>query len=207
MNKSVIWIVILLALGLLAFIYFRDKDVDEVNRGLEEESSLEEADSTEEVEEEADSGEIDRTETGRRLETAVVVVPDLDVEVVLSSGEASFDAGGIVPTEGLVVLGDAFTAIEVEGQLYVLAHVSFNTGGTGVFDYLVSFRDTGAELEQTDAVLLGDSVVVETVEAGAGTTATVDILTRGEDESLSATPTVEQTLEFTVGAEGELVAA
>ncbi|MDZ7726412.1 MAG: hypothetical protein U5L75_02425 [Candidatus Campbellbacteria bacterium] len=208
MNKTTL-IIILLVVGLLLVLWLRggDEATDNGSPDPDNETNGEVQEETEEPEETDDSA-MDEDEVRAQLESATVTVPDVDSQVTLEGGEGSFEVDGTVQTEGFAILGDKFQVAEANGETYVLAHMSFNTGGTGTFDYLVSFVQSDAGLEQVDAEILGDSIIVRSLEFNAESEgsmqATVEIYTREEGESISVEPTVEETLEFTITAEGEI---
>jgi hypothetical protein len=155
------------------------------------------------------------TETDTVLDTSVesltglgnaeIIVPDSDVTVTLSNGEAAYTLEG-TPVSGHVTLVDDMFAQWSEGDRSDMAAVfAVQPGGSGTFYYLVLFDVDGDVFTKKSEVLLGDRIQVEHVGIGelvhdpeADYRVTVRTLVRAENEPLAAAPTVSETRTFYV---------
>lgn len=203
--KKTYLIIILLALLLVVgyFLFSRDRDVEVIIENDEESEVLEEEEEGGDVEERNVSA---AEEALRTLERSVVIIPDLDIEVPLSGGEASFDAG--VGVDGYITLGSTSASVVVDGRDYMLVEARMSTGGSGSFDYVFAFRLEDGSATHTGSAYIGDRIIIENIEASSrasgGANVSVDMLTREEGEALASEPTTPQTLEFVLTEEGEL---
>lgn len=139
------------------------------------------------------------------LNKATLVVPDTNTTVTLVDGAAQFVVGSEGSSPGSIVLQDGlFVEWKGESRSDIAAVVAVNTGGTGVFLYLVLFDASGNTLTQKSFEFLGDRIGVtsigvgELVHGAADYRITVETLVRKEGEAYAAVPTVEQTRTFYV---------
>lgn len=140
-----------------------------------------------------------------------VNIPDIDVQTIISGGRGVFDAGERF--EGFILLGEQHASALIDGEEFILAHASLNTGGTGIFDYIFVFRVDGESLVHTSSAHIGDLIVVRGLKVGekratqadgARAEVIVDILDRDENEPLVVDPTVERRFVFTLSEKGIL---
>ncbi len=135
------------------------------------------------------------------LDSATVRVPEYDVTVKLSDGHAEFESG---PVRGTVAMDEVFAHMRTETGYDILGVLQVSGGGSGTFSYLVLFyRPTPDSLEHRDSILLGDRVKVRDIRTedgpgGNGYQVVATVLDRRENEPMSAPPTVEQEMAFTV---------
>lgn len=169
----------------------------------------------EEIKEEAVApSRVEMSEADRRrilLGDVPIIVPDIDAQTIISKGRGTFDAGE--GFEGFVIFGDTHAGVLIGEEEFILAHVSLNTGGTGMFDYIFAFRVDGESLVHTSSAHIGDLIVVRGMKAGEKRAAQadasqaeviVDILDRDENEPLVVDPTIERRFVFTLSREGIL---
>lgn len=149
----------------------------------------------------------------KALASATVDVPELGVEVKLKDGEAEFEVPD-TPVIGYAVLGDELKAtypVSPAAAEWVVTTLAVNSGGSGVFEYLVLFKVASSgdgELEHTSSVFIGDRVAVKSIELteggqsggqrGDGLQVKVEYLDRGQDEAMSDVPTIPRTLTFAI---------
>lgn len=127
------------------------------------------------------------------LDSVVIRVPEQDVRVKLADGHAEFESG---PVRGTVDVEEVTAHMGTD----TFGVIRVNSGGSGTFSYLVLFhRPVPDSLEHRDSVLLGDRVQIVDLRADeSGSGVVVTTLGRGEDEPMSAPPTVEATRTFMV---------
>lgn len=133
------------------------------------------------------------------LNSATVHVPELDVDVVLSQGQGEFPVLD-TPVIGYVAIGKN---IATEPPL-ALSTLAVNGGGSGIFEYLVLFRQSsGGVMEHTSSVFIGDRVEVTSItfvknNNGQPTGAKVSYLDRSPDDAMAEAPTIPRTLEVSI---------
>lgn len=69
-------------------------------------------------------------------------------------------------------------------------------GGSGMFYYLAAALNNAEALQPSDVILLGDRIEVNSVEIDAEGKITVELLTRAENEPMTAVPSVITHIEF-----------
>ncbi len=145
-----------------------------------------------------------------RIAEQSIKVPEFDVAVTLSSGQAEFsipaEDGVAYTTTGAVAVGDPV----IEAPVYdanntvvrkdVLVPLVVNGGGSGSFLYIVRFNDTQQGFVQKDYVFLGDRVQLDNItvavaapimEKGSEYAIQVSTLDRKPSEPFTAEPTVK----------------
>lgn len=132
------------------------------------------------------------------LGNANILVPETSVRTVLSDGAADFVSG---ETRGAVILGEVFAAQRAsDGKYDLFAIAGVNYGGSGTFQYLLSFRADENGVEHTGSALLGDRVAVMGIEVpGEGKsdyTVSVHGFVRDPYEPPYVEPTIEWTWDF-----------
>jgi hypothetical protein len=140
-----------------------------------------------------------------RLATSVITIPDMkDTLVGLVDGKGVFPLAPGSSAQGMVMLGTERAPVFVEGMLEgktpradVIAPLYINTGGSGTFIYVVLFQDRGDVALMKSYAFIGDRSEIEyikttTLEDGSPNEYLVHIgyLVRGDDEPMSATPTI-----------------
>ena len=146
------------------------------------------------------------TETPTKIASIADTLPNLEYEIELAStGKAQLKDGAFeeaaAPNSAtktkiwlaIKALGD----VNGDGAEDALVTLVVDPGGSGTFTYLVLVLNDGGAARPLAAVLLGDRIVVKSLELDSGN-AVVSLLMRRPDEPMSAEPTVEETLKFKV---------
>ncbi len=136
-----------------------------------------------------------------RLKSASVSASESGARVALQNGTAKFSEGNV---KGTLTLGDIAVEKEVGGAKFVVTSLAVNSGGSGVFQYIVLFEDSGSALTDKSYALVGDRVSitgirVDTVTDNGGkaqAVVSVSYLDRDKGEPMSATPSVPRTKIF-----------
>ena len=145
-----------------------------------------------------------------RIARQTIKVPEFDVSVTLSSGQAEFsipaEDGVLYTTTGAIAVGDPVLEAPVYGanntvtRKDVLVPLVVNGGGSGSFLYIVRFNETQQGLVQKDYVFLGDRVQLDNItlavaaplmEKGSEYAVQVTTLDRKPNEPFTAEPTVK----------------
>ncbi len=135
----------------------------------------------------------------------VPALPNADYPIdVTASGHAQL-ANGVFEEEAApgsaartrVSLGEQITTGDLDGDGVLDAAVTLvaDPGGSGTFVYLAAVLNRDGAAEPVASVLLGDRIVVKSLVVEDGEI-TVAMLTRQEDEPMSAEPTVAVTQVF-----------
>lgn len=141
-----------------------------------------------------------------RLKSASLLMPDTLKEVTLVDGRVAVPAteGGMSMVEVMLAdMSGAYTRIKdvhqgtAQARTDVLTVANISFGGTGLFSYLVLYRDVGAELDMRSIALIGDRIILKDItiddlagEAGEEYIVTVEYLDRAEGAPMASEPTV-----------------
>ncbi len=145
------------------------------------------------------TGIISDADARELLKSATVIVPETTTTATLVNGTAEYPLGEGLPLPGSVVLGDAMLVTPTD----VFATLVVNSGGTGNFLYLASFRQEDGDLKFKSSAFLGDRIIIDGIvinELNSNGSYTIDvaILDRETNEPMSVQPTVPRTLNFLI---------
>jgi putative hemolysin len=143
--------------------------------------------------------------------------PAVDSAAALQNGQYELpDIGGFQLQDGkyehktgsgateLVQVGLGKTAagdLNGDGANDAAAELWANTGGSGVFEYLVALLDQGGSLRQSAATLLGDRVKVQSMEVQGGGKIVISLLApKDSDPACCPSQLVTRTYELKDGA-------
>jgi len=139
------------------------------------------------------------------LKNATFKVPDTDTVVTLKEGSAMFDVAPDAYVTGSVTLAEGATALwQGKGRSDLSTVIAVNTGGTGIFLYLVLFDVSDTVLTEKSFIFLGDRIgidhigVGELVHGNADYRLTLQTREREENEAYAAVPTVPRIRTFYV---------
>ncbi|MBN2094166.1 MAG: hypothetical protein JW740_02240 [Candidatus Zambryskibacteria bacterium] len=142
------------------------------------------------------------------LENANINIPDLEVTTKLKNGGTQFE----VPFNGTSFIGsivlqkDFWVEWSNEDRKDLSGIYAINTGGSGVFLYLILFDvSNDGTLSQKAETFLGDRISIESLRVDKSAqnstidyAIVIDTLVRGEDDSFAALPTVPEIKTFYV---------
>jgi hypothetical protein len=119
--------------------------------------------------------------------------------VTLVGGKAERPVAPGSAAKQVTSLAEQRTSGDIDGDgrpdaVVVLVH---QPGGSGTFYYLTALLNLSSGAKATNAILLGDRVLIQAVKVD-GSTIVVDYLVRRPGEPLSAQPTVATTMRSTV---------
>lgn len=140
------------------------------------------------------------------VRNATFRVPESDVTVTLSNGSALFEVAPESIAEGTVIMvPDAYAEWTNNGRTEAAVVLAVNSGGTGVFLYLVIFEIEGEQAAKKSEVYLGDRISITHLGIGelvhdpeAEYRVTVGTLVRADGEAYATVPSVPETRTFYV---------
>lgn len=140
------------------------------------------------------------------VRSATFQVPESDATVTLSDGSALFEVAPESLAEGsIIMVPEAYAEWTNGTRTEAATVVAVNSGGTGVFLYLVVFAIEDGQAVKKSETYLGDRITITHVGIGelvhdgeADYRVTVQTLVRAEDEAYAAVPSVPETRTFYV---------
>ena len=133
---------------------------------------------------------------GEQLMGSTFIVPGVGTAVDLRPEPVDYGSGN--NSGSVVFLPQYAVETSVADAEYIMAPVAANTGGSGMFVYLVLYEKQDEHFRQAGEVLLGDRIKIADVAAVSGGQVRVTIYERAAAEPFSAEPTVPKTLSFTI---------
>lgn len=134
----------------------------------------------------------DATQYKSKIENALITVPDTSTKISLVDGRASY---------GTTLDGGDVTFVKLVGGIkintttsHVFADVAVQSGGTGVFHYILLFEVTGDKVNHLSSYFIGDRVDVSALSLVSKDTRSykikIDYLDRDVDQAMVEDPTV-----------------
>ncbi len=128
-------------------------------------------------------------------------IPGLFDTVTLEKGVKDFKLSGSAGDGMIVYLSSHAVEVNVADVKYLVAPIVAGTGGTGNFLYLVLYKESNGKWEQLGDTLLGDRVFLNSLLVDESYTVPkilATLLVRGENEPMTAEPTIEKTVAFEI---------
>lgn len=134
----------------------------------------------------------DVTQYTSKIENALITVPDTSTKISLVDGRASY---GTMLDGGDVTFVKLIGGIKVNSTTsHVFADVAVQSGGTGVFHYILLFEVTGDKVNHLSSYFIGDRVEVSSISLVSKDARSynikVDYLDRDIDQAMVEDPTV-----------------
>lgn len=169
-------------------------------------SSVLQGDNNPSMIEEDNGSDVITTEPFELLKNSEITVPDMDKVVNLNNGEAKFEIVPGAASQGSVtIIPDKYAKWSENSRTDLASIIVVNTGGTGMFYYLILFDASSETLVQKSYLQLGDRIAVESIGIGelvhdpdADYRISVNTLIRDEGESFATPPTIAKTRTFYV---------
>ncbi len=140
---------------------------------------------------------------------ATLQVPELDAVVTLKDGEAFFEIAPESVAQGSIsLIPNTIAEWSTGARKDVSAAFAVNSGGSGVFVYMVLFDASGDTLVKKSEAYLGDRINITRVGVGelahgdADYRITVQTLERKDGEAYASTPSVAKTRTLYVTDQG-----
>lgn len=135
---------------------------------------------------------VDVMQYASKIENALITVPDTSTKISLVDGRASY---------GTFLDGGDVTFVKLIGGIrvntttsHVFADVVVQSGGTGVFHYVLLFEVVGDTINHLSSYFVGDRVEVSSVSLVSKDTRSyavkIDYLDRGADQAMVDDPTI-----------------
>lgn len=143
---------------------------------------------------------VDMEQYRRKIENVLITVPDTNIKISLVEGRASY---GTTLDGGDVTFVKLVGGIKVNTKTsYIFADVAVQSGGTGVFHYVLLFDVTGDTITHLSSYFVGDRVELSSVGAvlkDAGSyIVKINYLDREPDQALVDDPTVPKEISVEV---------
>jgi len=150
---------------------------------------------------------------GSVLASAAIRVPTTGVEVALTQGNADYTSGSV---KGHVTIGRVLAKVPTNDGYDIFTDMVLTTPGSAtMMHYVALFKVVGQGLNYTSAVMVGDRLNIQSVSPKAdpsvkitepqsymnsqlGYILTINYLDRKNGEPVSATPTVQKSVEVHV---------
>ena len=140
-------------------------------------------------------------EEGDQLIGTEFRIPGLFDTVTLEKGVKDFKLSGAGGDGMIVYLSSHAVEVNLGEVKYLVAPIVAGTGGTGNFLYLVLYKENNGKWEQLGDTLLGDRVFLNSLLVDDNYTEPkilATLLVRGENEPMTAEPTIEKTMAFEI---------
>lgn len=135
----------------------------------------------------------------KNIKNSFITVPDTNILISLVDGRVSY---GTTLDGGDVTLIKLIGAYRKGSVVHVVADMAVQSGGTGVFHYVVLFDVVKEKVTHRSSYFIGDRVVLmgATTSATAVSTypLTIRYLDRAEDDAMVEDPTIEKTMDITI---------
>jgi hypothetical protein len=133
-----------------------------------------------------------------KISNSKISVPDQNAEVELEEGYGEFQIEETT-VEGFVSLENVYTVVEAGGEKNLFGVASVSPGGSGVFQYLVWYKESGKEIITVSSIFFGDRTAIDKISAkqdGTEIEITLETRERKEDEPMTEEPSVKKTRIF-----------
>lgn len=127
-----------------------------------------------------------------------VSVPDQNATAKLKNGYGEFKIEDTT-VEGSINIENVYTIKEINSEKNFFGIASVSPSGSGIFQYLVWYKNYGKETTSISSIFLGDRIAIDkisTTEIGSETRITLETRERKEDEPMTEEPTVKVTRIF-----------
>lgn len=133
-----------------------------------------------------------------KISNAKISVPDQNAEAELKDGYGEFQIEDTT-IEGFVSLESTYTVVDKNGERNFFGVASVSPSGSGIFQYLIWYKESGKDISPVSSIFLGDRIAIgkiSTKEVGKETEITLETLERKESDPMTEEPTIEKTRIF-----------
>ena len=133
-----------------------------------------------------------------RIINSEVLVPDQNATAKLKDGYGEFKIEDTT-VEGSINIENVYTIKEISGEKNFFGIASVSPSGSGIFQYLVWYKNSGKETDSISSIFLGDRIAIDkisTTQKENEIKITLETRERKEDEPMTEEPTVKITRIF-----------
>lgn len=133
-----------------------------------------------------------------KITSSEISVPDQNATVKLKDGYGEFRIEDTT-VEGSMNIENVYTIKDVAGEKNFFGVASVSPSGSGIFQYLVWYKNSEKNIISVSSIFLGDRIAIDKISAteiGNETRITLETRERKEDEPMTEEPTVRVTRIF-----------
>lgn len=133
-----------------------------------------------------------------RIINSEVSVPDQNATAKLKDGYGEFKIEDTT-VEGSINIENVYTIKEISGEKNFFGIASVSPSGSGIFQYLVWYKNSRKETDSISSIFLGDRIAIDkisTTQKENEIKITLETRERKEDEPMTEEPTVKVTRTF-----------